>query len=57
MIRRPLNKGRLFGISDRAQNDNNQKPLQDIEDIAVSDVSDNEKIIRFPEWGNLPPAA
>ncbi len=57
MIRRSLNKGRLFGISDRAQNDNNRKPLQDVEDAAVSDVSDNEKIIRFPEWDNLPPAA
>ena len=57
MIRRSLNKGRLFGISDRAQNDNNRKPLQDVEDVAVSDVSDNEKIIRFPEWDNLPPAA
>ena len=57
MIRRSLKKGRLFGISDRAQNDNNRKPLQDVEDVAVSDVSDNEKIIRFPEWDNLPPAA
>ena len=57
MIRRSLKKGRLFGISDRAQNDNNRKPLQDVEDAAVSDVSDNEKIIRFPEWDNLPPAA
>ena len=57
MIRRSLKKGRLFGISDRAQNDNNRKPLQDVEEVAVSDVSDNEKIIRFPEWDNLPPAA
>ena len=57
MIRRLLNKGRLFGISDRTQNDNNQKPLQDAEDVAVADASDNEKIIRFPEWDNLPPAA
>lgn len=57
MIRRSSNKARLFGISDRAQNDNNQKPLQDVEDAAASDVSDNEKIIRFPEWDNLPPAA
>ena len=57
MIRRSLKKGRLFGISDRAQNDNNRKPLQDVEEAAVSDVSDNEKIIRFPEWDNLPPAA